>query len=767
MKRITSILLSLVFIFSFTACSNGSSQNANIQGKSEGENTGYTKSDKASDVSGEPFYYDEKDISSSTGLKYPGAGCINSKDQLLIADGTSDSTTRFVILERDGNQAGEIKCGLPGLCRLAAIDAQDNLCVVADEKIKDKDYKQVLYIISPKGEIIKSIDLTKLYGKGEGGLYATDIAAGTDGNIYLVDPMKPVQVLDRSGKLLKTLGSGKYLCIGCDDENNIYMLDMEKSKYYLEKIEAVSGKSVWKKDITADLPSSYNSLEGIKLRYCKGDKGLYLNYNRGLLMYSTDGNFRGNALDYGDYTILADGLPVRDINVDSSCNISITTASDTGFKLFQYTRQKGVKKINKQQKTITISLPYSDPLIDTAASKFNIANPDLKIAVKAAADDEKSYEKYKTVLNTEIMAGKGPDIFSVSGLPYEKYIYRNSLANLSELMEKDKSFDSGILYTNIFDALKYKGDLYVMPTSFLFDSLIVNEKLLAEKSIVIDDNKWTWGDFDSILQKFAKGSGSNKSGNYSVLSGISQVQLLSLIMRGSYGKFIDIENRKSSFTDTGFVQLLNIAKTYGSSGTDKASYKRRLESIMRGTLVFSPEFITSNMGYAILKGMYGKAEISMLKYPSDDITKNGTFTSNSIYAINAKSLNIEGAYEFLKYLLSDEIQTDENMSGFSINKDAQNKRAAAVNETIKSGKAGTFGVGTPGGSSFSYEPKALTAEEINKIDQYISSLGVYSNNDSEIVKIIEDESKAFLSGMKSAEDTSRFIQQRVDTYLGE
>lgn len=765
MKRITSMLLSLILIFSFTACSDNSSEKKYASSAAGGESTGYSNA-AASGTADEPFYYDEKDISSSSGLKHPGVGCINSKNQLVVADGTDNATTRFAVLERDGRQAGEIKCSLPGLCKAMAMDAQDNIYAVMSERAKDNEYKQVLNVISAKGEIISNTDMEKLYGKGGGGLYATDIAAGADGNIYLTDPMKPVQVLDRSGKLLKTAGSGKYVCVCFDDANNLYLLDISSKKYYLEKVEAASGKSIWKKDITADLPVSYSSIDGIKIKYCKGDKGIYLTYGRGILTYSTDGKFKGSVLDYGDYTILASGLPVCDLNTDSSRNIYLMAVSDTSFKLFQYTRQKGIRKKAGQNKTITVSVPRPDVFMDTAASKFQIANPGYKVVVKAAAEDEKSYENYKTVLNTEIMAGKGPDIFSINGLPYEKFIYRNSFADLSELMEKDKSFDSGKFYTNILDALKYKGRLYMFPVSFSFNSLIANESLLESKSIVIDDSKWTWKDFDSILQKFTENSGNKKTAKYSALPDIASSQLLDLVMNGSYGRFIDLENRKSSFTDPEFTQMLNIVRTYGGKAAGKVSYKRYFESITRGTLAFDLHYIYDYMGYAMVKGMSGNAKLSMLRFPEDSNTRKGAFSSNSIYAINAKSANKDGAFEFLKYLVSDEMQTDGNMTGFAINKHAQKKRAAAVNDYINSGKAGTIGVGGPDGS-ITYQARPLTAGEIDIIDRYIDSLGFYSNDDSEIMKIIEDESKAFLSGMKTAEDTSSFIQQRVDTYLGE
>lgn len=765
MKKIICMLLLLILMLSFTACSSGE----NLKSSSDAaglETAGHPGTTRASNGSNDSFYYIEKDIGGKSGLIHPGGGCINIDDRLVVADGKGKTVSRFVILGKDGSPAGEVPCSLPGLCKAISFDAQNNIWAVVEEPNGGNEYRQVIYKVSGEGKITGSIDTEKLYGKG--GFYLTGFAVGTNESIYLADPAKPVQVLDSTGKLLKTLGSGKYICICPDDAGNLFGLDTSGSKTYLEKINVASGKSELRKDITSDQPGNYRSIENIYIRYCKGDKSVYLNCDKGILAYSAAGEFKGIVLDYGDHTILASGSPVCNFVVDSAGALYLMTSSDKGFQLFSYTRQSGKEKKAVQKGTITVSLPYMDTLIDTAATRFQIKNPGFRVIVDSAPDDEKSLENYRTVLNTEIMAGKGPDIFSVNGLPYEKFIYRNSFADLTEMMEKDKSFDSGVLYSNLLDALKYKGKLYMLPISFNFDTLIANKNLLDDKAIQIDDSNWTWNDFNAILQMFSAVAGASESGKFSPMPRVSRAQLLERLLNGSYGMFIDIENKNSSFVNSEFMQILNIAKSFGSSQSSREASKGYLESIARGTLVFNPYSILGYMGYASLKGMYGDAEITMLRFPSDNSAKRYAFSSNSIFAINAKSSNKDEAYEFLKYLLSEEMQTDGNMSGFSVNREAQKKRAAANNDYIKSGKAGTIGIGAPGsGKSISFSPKVLTDAEIDKIDRYIEKLNVYSNNGSEILKIVWDESKAYLSGVKTAEDTARFIQQRVDTYMGE
>ena len=71
------------------------------------------------------------------------------------------------------------------------------------------------------------------------------------------------------------------------------------------------------------------------------------------------------------------------------------------------------------------------------------------------------------------------------------------------------------------------------------------------------------------------------------------------------------------------------------------------------------------------------------------------------------------------------------------------------------------------GGSITLSPAPMTQSDIDYIDKLISGLKTYANADANIYGIIQDETKAFFSGNKSAEDTAKLIQDRVSTYLGE
>lgn len=69
-------------------------------------------------------------------------------------------------------------------------------------------------------------------------------------------------------------------------------------------------------------------------------------------------------------------------------------------------------------------------------------------------------------LNTEIMAGKGPDIILLDGMS-ESYLEQGLLEDISDVIEKYTKND--LLFENIIDAYTDKdGKVYSIPTRLKF-----------------------------------------------------------------------------------------------------------------------------------------------------------------------------------------------------------------------------------------------------------------------------------------------------------
>ncbi|WP_243454611.1 ABC transporter substrate-binding protein [Desulfosporosinus fructosivorans] len=444
----------------------------------------------------------------------------------------------------------------------------------------------------------------------------------------------------------------------------------------------------------------------------------------------------------------------------------------------------GSKTVSQQQsqEVITVSVPASNRQLELAISKFQQEHPEYRIDIQTYPSSDN--ETYVKNLNTQILSGKGPDIISVAGLPYDKYVAKNILANLSDMMASDKSFDKSKYYSNIFDAMKTNGSLYVLPTSLTFNVLMANQGILDQSSIKIDDGHWTWNDFKSASEKVTQKDGAG-AGNRAALPGVSSMDMLNLFTGGSYSNYIDTNNKKASFTSQGFIDLLNTVKAFGDEKLVNSNVQTDTVSVLdaagRGSIVFYPCNIDDYFTYWFMKSALND-HLSLYNIPSSGNSGSRTFSTNSLYAINKNSKHTEIAWGFLKVLLSDEIQAQDMqvegaqgkpgasggiaMGGFPINRTAQQQKAKQVIDTSK-GMTRKIRLKLDGPGEISLNPAAMTQADIDYINKFISGLNTYANADPNIDKIIQDEAKAFFNGAKSAQETAELIQRRANTYLGE
>lgn len=441
----------------------------------------------------------------------------------------------------------------------------------------------------------------------------------------------------------------------------------------------------------------------------------------------------------------------------------------------------------KSQEVITVSVPASNRQLEMAIGRFQKEHPEYRIDIQTYPSSD--YETYVKNLNTQILSGKGPDIISVAGLPFENYIDRNILADIGELMAKDSSFDMSKYYTNILDALKTNGSLYVLPTSFTFNVMMANQEILDQEAIEIDDSKWTWNDFKSASEKVTQKDGAG-AGNRAALPGVSSMDMLNLFTGGSYSNYIDDDNKNASFTSQGFIDLLNTVKAFGDEKLLNSNVQTDMVSVLdaagRGSIVFYPCSIDDYFMYWFMKSALND-HLSLYNIPSAGNSSSRTFTTNSLYAINKNSKYTEIAWEFMKVLLSDEIQSQALLEegsqgkagasggkeevfvgGFPINRTAQQQKAKLAIDTSKGMKKKMkLKLKLEGPNEISLSPAVMTQVDIDYIDKFISELNTYANADPNIDKIVQDEVKAFFNGNKSAEETAELIQRRANTYLGE
>jgi multiple sugar transport system substrate-binding protein len=432
---------------------------------------------------------------------------------------------------------------------------------------------------------------------------------------------------------------------------------------------------------------------------------------------------------------------------------------------------------NNDNITLTLSVVKEDNFLHEIIKKYEEDHPNINIELtdtssqynaqaRSHFDTEAEIENYVKSVNTQIMSGKASDILTVNYLPYKQYADRSHLANMSEFMSSDKSFDSDRLYTNILDSFKYDGKLYGMPIKFYMPMIAANKSMLQANGINIDQNKWTWDNFVSIGETVVNNARKNGQNDTYVLAGMDEGMLIQNLVNSNYSRYVDKEKKTADFDSKEFIALLNLSKKMIDNklvNTDLSGGKTAIAALINN-LLFTSVSIQGILGLTSAS-IYDDGTTFMRK-PSGQDDSGLSFYSNRIFGINNNSKHKNEAWDFIKYLVSDEAQNTGLLFGLPINKSAINVEIKRTQESISKGNVKGAIITKDGGTK---KADQLTQEDIDAFNNMVSQINSYDNSDqgTEVIKIVKEETKAFFSGQKTAEEVAKLIQNRVTTYLRE
>ncbi len=393
-----------------------------------------------------------------------------------------------------------------------------------------------------------------------------------------------------------------------------------------------------------------------------------------------------------------------------------------------------------------------DSWITRQASLFNRQNETYHVILEDCGG-RNDPEDFARLTSIQIAAGKGPDI--IYGGLMQDYIpglmEKGALEDLSPYLQK-----SGILESDYFPAVfsvwRDGSHIYgVSPrylglSGFMVDSSILN----TEEEPGIHDL------IDSLLSPGKE--------NTVFLSGYDPQDLLELFLKGSdtlWG-MVNWEDMACDFSGELFTKILETAALYGDDG-------RRLNpsSIAEGRSFSNLfEFDSSeDMKRA------GKTACGIL---FDDGCHAG-LSSSSTMAISSSSANKDGAWEFIRFLLGEEVQSSEPAYYIPLRKKNFDAWLDAQLAEVRDGGEKRIGyvVYKAGSNSvISAEEHVYTENDITeeKAAEYRLALQEARScplRTLPILAIIREEAADYFNGSKTAETVGQLITNRVQVYLSE
>lgn len=404
------------------------------------------------------------------------------------------------------------------------------------------------------------------------------------------------------------------------------------------------------------------------------------------------------------------------------------------------------------KKVVVLSVLGADPVYAQAEKMYEAKHPNVDIQIKeykysqgGGSNQEGSTEKYVNTITTELLSGKGADLIdlNVSGLPIGKYVDKQALVNLSELMKQDPAFDSNSYEMNILDGAKMRGGLYALPLQFFLDSLMGDAKAIQQSGVTFDDSTWTWGEFTEVSKRLTASGGHTYS-----IGNMPPERMLNILFADNYTRVVNEKQRPASFDANAFVGLMEEVKTMYAEKIATAA------AVNAGDYFFTALWISSPEDYFLEPGSFYEQGKIYRKPLAAGQQAGVPFKTHKELGMNRNSKVQAEAWDFMKFLLSEEVQSMPGLQGFSVNK--------KVNENMFKELEDKGTVESPTGSVI-----PIQKADIDMLKQMLADANTAIMDNSKVQSIIEEEAKAYYSGQKSAQAVADLIANRVTTYLNE
>ena len=670
------------------------------------------------------------------------------------------------------------------------------------------------------GTEITRIDTSDLQEKaGVEGRYQNGLLVDKDGDIFITDSQKIV-VLDSSMNVRFTV-----------EDSNM------RGGSLVELSDGSIGATVYVTDAanqstTAQLRTIDKAAKGWAEK--SYDLPLYASYN----LYSGGGDYlfyymNGDAL-YGYRAEAEEGKPQEqrllswlesDINADnisffsflSDGRVVVMTESWYGGNdditlaiLTETDRSELPEKTTLTYATMGIS---SDERSRILEFNRNSSTHRIQITDYSEYSTEDDYTAGITKLNTEILAGKVPDIISVSSLPIRQYGAKGILEDLWPYIENDTEIGGreGIM-ERVFQAAEQDGKLYQVFDTFFISTVIGSRKQLGDRTT------WTMAELKEALASMPEGC--SIFGEWD-----TKESMLSTLLRMNLDSYVNWQTGECGFDSDSFKSVLEFCNSFPMEYTPvDGEYDDENSRISEGRQMLSRETLSGFENIQLNQAIFGGAEalntfyldyssypptvsdvpvktdwgysdaqnrvkpgqyLTYIGYPREDGRCGSAFEINSGLAMSSSCKDKEGAWQFMRELLlpwepaSEDEQWGWNHWGFAANKEQFEKNAA---EAMKV-EYMTDGEGNPildlngdpiqesstgyGMGDLMVNIQATSQEEYDQVMDLYNAIDTLASSDNSIYDIVKEVAGSYFAGDRSLDDAAALIQNKVTIYVNE
>jgi len=343
-----------------------------------------------------------------------------------------------------------------------------------------------------------------------------------------------------------------------------------------------------------------------------------------------------------------------DFYIDSDGNIQYIE-DDTPFVMQEPT-----------DKLVVYISPYNGYIYTPALNIFREKYPHVEIEVIEFGRNDA--DKYFTLLKTELMAGKGPDLIleqPMGGgfLDIYKLMDTGIFVDLQPFIDEDSEFNLDDYNKAVLDAGRYRGKRYLMPIQYDSQILLTTQEILDAEGVKVSDLET----FDGFIKAITRYNEKYKNNpGKTVFKKQSYCAVVHNVFPWSGIELINYATRTVNF-DTPYFKSIVEAMKWSYVGDEPTDYDRIPRSLSTVPALENQEiFFDLKYGFSYHEfhenyfGLLDKGLTPVFfKYPNIENENNARV--DRVIAIPKASKNQINAYNLIKIILSEDIQNDSSI----------------------------------------------------------------------------------------------------------
>ena len=480
------------------------------------------------------------------------------------------------------------------------------------------------------------------------------------------------------------------------------------------------------------------------------DGSLYLCDSTGIYHHTQDGTLWERIMDGSTCNLGLPSFQPSNMMIRAGASNSVYLC-DTN-SVFRYWYDETASAAANEEINIFSLRP--DETVQQAVVAFNRSQSDVLAVYKVAMgqDAAGTEQDYIKALNTELLAGTGPDVLVLDGLPIASYLQKGVLAELSEVMDGVEP-----VLPNIRTASQSTdGKLYAIPSGIRIPLAYAD------------------GDASSVFSSLASLTDAcEASGEVPLLAKVAyNYQMLAEVLLNYYGG--DLYQNKDGAVNDFLANIGRISKAIDANeklgeGWDAASGSTQEEMLKVVRMQNGGPQIWANatnrasaalflpMG-SLYGGMMNLGAAEQLKKTFCGI--NNQYEPVGIVGINSASQHISAATAFLKTLFSYDVQTGNKYAEqFPVNQKAVEAVFSRVDNSISSGMTID-----PEITIFAEWPSEAMR---NMLLGMVKEVNRPLSTDHTLSDLLVGQIVSYLDGSSTLEDASAKMESVISTYLSE